>query len=348
MTRNRGSLLPSSVRNIFRLRNQDDEPEPRGIDVANRGTPLELQKCSKFAQLPEDILLLFWHHLDKTAKARVVRTCRYLRHLVEPSLYVHLSPFYSWDYNRAKRLHRTLAERPDLIQYIRSYKGPIVPPPIQPFRQSPPKRTLLNILRIRKAVESVTPPTLPIPETEAFKTAVFIFTKANGIVDLDFLDSYDWVSDPIFEPIKTAVSKMALKRLFLWHCVEPTQVLRGQPELEHLEIGWNIHSVEGLDKADIPKLKSLRAALKDASYIVPGRPVEQFELDCRFESNYFDTTLFKSLALSTGPIIKLSICLHRPLDNPNAPGALRIVSQNLPHLEELTITVLGPISGQVP
>ncbi|KAG8944469.1 hypothetical protein FRC04_001781 [Tulasnella sp. 424] len=343
----RGSRLPSFIGNIFRPKNQANELELRRIDLANRGAPLECQKGSKFIQLPEDILLLFSLHLGETAKARVVQTCRYLRHLLEPTLYVHLGPFYSWEPDRATPLHQTLVERPDLIQYIRSYKGPIIPPPIRSFPPPPPKRTLLNLFRVRKAMESVSPPNLPLPETEAFKNAVFIFTKATQIVDLAFTDCRDWDSDPIFEPIKAAVSKMSLNRLFLWNCAEPIQFLRAQPELEHLEIGWNICPVEGLEKADIPKLRSLSATPKEASYIVPGRPVEQFNLVAGFEDNDLDEGVFKSLALSTGPINKLSMCPYRPWDDQNAPRRLRIVSQNLPDLEELTITVFGTISAQV-
>ncbi|KAG8892627.1 hypothetical protein FRC00_011813, partial [Tulasnella sp. 408] len=273
----RGSQLPVFVRNIFLPKNQTDSPEARKADLAERGTPLECQNSSRFAQLPPDILLLFADDLDKPAKANVIQTCRYLHHLLVGTLYTHLSPIEFWYSHRVDLLHRTLVKRPDLIPYIRSYRGSLIAPPI-PFVQPLRRRTLLDKLLKRKAVVSPSLYAPPIPETEAFRNAVFIFTKATNIVDLDFTDHYDWAVDPAFAPIKTAVFSMSLNRLYLWNCSVPTQVLRAQPELEHLEVGWGVSGLEGLEKSDIPKLRSLTAPLPDASYIVPGRPVEEFHL----------------------------------------------------------------------
>lgn len=196
-------------------------------------------------------------------------------------------------------------------------------------------------------MEPAKPSPPPLTETESFKNAVFIFTKATRIVDLDFTDTHDWASDPIFEPVKAAVFNMSLTRLYLWHSAEPTQVLRAQPELEHLEIGWNVPSLKGLDKADLPKLRSLIATLQDASHIVPGRPVEQLTLASRFDTNDFNPALFQRLALSTGPIIKLSTGLYNQGGNQNAQIPLRLASQTLLDLEQLTIEVHGTILGQV-
>ncbi|KAG8963918.1 hypothetical protein FRC05_004369 [Tulasnella sp. 425] len=337
----RGSLLP--FRNISHPKNQADGPEHRRIVLATRGTPLECQRSSKFAQLPEDILLLFLDHLDKTAKASVVRTCRYLRHLLEATLYIHLRS------SKVERLHRTLAERPDLIPYIRSYTGPLVSHPIESPVQPMPKRTpgLLDFLQRWKVVESVRPLASPFAETEAFKNSVFIFSKATQIVDLYFTDGNDWASDPRFEPVKAAVFNMSLKRLSFWHGVVPTQILRAQPELEHLEIGWNVRWAEALDKADLPKLRSLKTTLKEASNIVPGRPVERLELIPMFTNNDFDPALFKNLILSTGPIKNLHIRMLSQFYAQSPQSPIRIASQTLPNLEQLIITHHGPIPEQL-
>ncbi|KAG9032625.1 hypothetical protein FS837_002669 [Tulasnella sp. UAMH 9824] len=342
----RRSQLQVFVRNIFLSKNQNDLHQARKSDLGERGTPLECQSTSRFAQLPPDILLLFSDQLDKPAKANVIQTCRYLHHLLVGTLYTHLSPLEFWYSHRVDLLHRTLVERPDLIPYIRTYRGSLIAPPT-PFAQPPRKRSLLDKLLRRKAAKSLSLYVPPIPETEAFKNAVFIFARAANIVDLDFTDHYDWALDPVFTPIKAAVLSMSLNRLYLWHCTVPTQVLRAQPELEHLEVGWGVSGLEGLEKSDTPKLRSLKASLQDASYIVPGHPVDQLHLVARYEDHDFDPGLFKRLALSTGPILQLTMSLYRACNVEYSRKALQTVSQNLPQLEELVITIGGYISGQL-
>ncbi|KAG8904370.1 hypothetical protein FRC01_008756, partial [Tulasnella sp. 417] len=340
------SQLPLLVRNIFRPKGKVDGPKTPQIDLVNRGTPIECQKRSRFAQLPEDILLLFSHHLDKGARANVIQTCRYLYHLLVATLYTHFSPLEFWYSHKVDLLHRTLVGRPDLISFIRSYRGSLMAARTW-YTEPPPKRTLLDKLRRRKLADSPNPYTIHITETEAFKNAVLIFSRATNIVDLDFTDYHDWASDPIFAPIKTAVFNMSLTRLYIWNCTVPTEVLRAQPELKHLEVGWNAPGLEGLDKRDIPKLRSLTGTLQDASYLVPGRPVERLELVERFENRDYDPNLFRTLALSTRPITQLTMCIYRSWDAEIFRKALRIASQSLPKIEQLTITVEGSISAQL-
>ncbi|KAG8904220.1 hypothetical protein FRC01_008830 [Tulasnella sp. 417] len=346
MTKLRPSQLPSVVRSILRAKGQAHNPETPQIDLVDRETPFECQKSSRFAQLPEDILLLFSRYLDKATTAKVIQTCRHLHHVLEATLYTHLSPLEFWYSHRVDLLHRTLVGRPELISHIRSYRGSLMAAPTS-FARPLPKRTLLDRLRMRKVMESPGSYVLHITESEAFENAVFIFTKATDIVDLDFTDYYDWASDPIFAPIKTAVCNMSLTRLYLWHCAVALEVLRAQPELELLQVGWDVPGLEGLDKRDIPKLRSLTSTIQDASYIVPGGPVVQFDLVARYEGPDFDLGLFKSLSLSTGPITQLTMCLYRAWDVENSRMVFQVLSPNLPHLEKLAITVGGYISGQL-
>ncbi|KAG8926637.1 hypothetical protein FRC01_008585, partial [Tulasnella sp. 417] len=346
MTKLTLSQLPLLVRNIFRPKGKVDDPKAPQIDLVNRGAPIECQKRSRLVQLPEDILLLISHHLDKAETANVIRTCRYLHHLFESTLYTHLSPLELWYSHKVDLLHRTLVGRPDLISHIRSYRGSLLAVPTG-YGQPPPSRLLHDKLRRRKPLVSSDPYALHIAETEPFKNALLIFTKATNIVDLDFTDHYDWASDPIFAPIKAAVFNMSLNRLYIWNCSLSTEVLRAQPELEHLEIGCNVRGLEGLDRRDIPKLRSLKGTLQDASYLVPGRPVERLELVERHENRDFDPNLFRTLALSTRPITQLTMCIYHSWDAQIFRKALRIASQDLPHLEQLRITVNGFISGQL-
>ncbi|KAG8920041.1 hypothetical protein FRC01_000953 [Tulasnella sp. 417] len=320
--------LPLLVRNIFRPKPKVNDPKAPKIDLVNRGTPIECQKRSRFVQLPEDILLLFSHHLDKAATANVIQTCRYLHHLFVSILYTHLSPLELWYSHKLSG-----------FPCGGSNSG----------RSTATQANSIGQLRRRKPVGSSDPYALHITETEPFKNALLIFTKATNMVDLDFTDYYDWASDPIFAPIKAAVFNTSLTRLYIRNWALSTEVLRAQPGLEHLEVGWNVPGLEGLDRRDIPKLRSLTGKLQDALYLVPGRPVarERLELVERHENGAFDPNLFRTLALSTRPITQLTMCAYHSWDAGVFRKALRIASPNLPHLEQLTIPVDGSTSGQL-
>ncbi|KIO25293.1 hypothetical protein M407DRAFT_25410 [Tulasnella calospora MUT 4182] len=143
-----------------------------------------------------------------------------------------------------------------------------------------------------------------------------------NIAILEFTGPHDWTSDPKFEPIRTAVSKMPLIRLHLQNCNQAAAVLRAQLTLEHLEIGL-------------------------ASLIVPGSPVEQLDLTSGYDTESWDDKRFKSLSESTGPITKFSMHLHYPLVDEGTRQTLRLISRHLREIEHLTIIVLGCISEQV-
>ncbi|KAG8909509.1 hypothetical protein FRC01_006894 [Tulasnella sp. 417] len=191
---------------------------------------------------------------------------------------------------------------------------------------------------------------------EALERAVAVFAQATNIVDLKFASSLDWTSqsDPFFKPIRLAVSKMSLKRLCLWECGDVDQILRSQPELEELEVGWFTSGVEQLEETDLPKLRCLAAPLHNAAYLVPGRPVEKFCLVLTFgDRNPFnDEHGFKNLSLSTGPIIEFSFHLFDSYEDDsykdeNFRFVLQTISRHLPQLERLTVIVAGSVSGRV-
>ncbi|KAG8946607.1 hypothetical protein FRC00_009499, partial [Tulasnella sp. 408] len=251
------------------------------------------QKNSKFAQLPEDILLLIMDNLWKEWKVNVIKTCRYLRRLLEFILYIHLSPIDPWDEWKCGLLHRTLVGREDLIPHIRSYCAPILHNryPNRP----PPKQSKIHGFWRRTRVDPPSREVTPIGETEAFKNAVFVFSRATNIVILGFTGPHDWTSDPNFEPIRAAVSKMDLNRLQLRNYTQPAPVLRAQPTLEHLEIGGanDVQELADLQKTDLPKLKSLTTTLEEALLIVPGSPVEHLDLTFGYVNDGWNDERFK-------------------------------------------------------
>ncbi|KAG8962123.1 hypothetical protein FRC00_010309, partial [Tulasnella sp. 408] len=264
---------------------------------------------SKFAQLPEDIIVLVMALLDNNAQASLIRTCRYFHHLLEIYLYRHITPAHPLNHSRYDYLFRTLAEREDLLPYISTYHGYVLP------LAAPQQRSFLDRFRASKKSKPENFWVLPINETETFRRAVTIFAKAVNIVDLQLEDCFPWYSDPLFNPIKNAVEKMSLRRLSVSYSIDLPQILRDQPELEELQLAWGSPTLKKLEKTDVPKLRSLSAQLREAADLVPGRPIKQLKLNTVFGSPDFDERLFEKLSLSTGPIIEFSFLIGRPRDS---------------------------------
>lgn len=331
--------------NVFPLTNPASRFRSPERKPPDRATPLENQKGSKLAQLPQEIILLISDHLETTARTSLIRTCRYFHILLEWTLYQHIRLARDWRSRKSSRLFQTLAEHPDLIPFIRTYHGPISPRIITP--EPVPKWNFFEKFSKGKQAVSDNSAHDSVSETDALKRAVSIYTQATNIVDLKFTDAHRWTLDPLLEPIRAALSAMPLRRLTLCCCEEVSQVLREQPELEELEIGWNIHGAEKVEKHHIPKLRSLRAQLPEAASLVPGRPVEQFHLSSGMIDEDFDERLFDRLSLSTGPITEFSTFFASASDAENVRLSFQVLSRTLPQVERLAISVGGSISAQV-
>ncbi|KAG8921638.1 hypothetical protein FRC00_008417, partial [Tulasnella sp. 408] len=139
---------------------------------------------------------------------------------------------------------------------------------------------------------------------------------------------------------------MSLKRLTLWTCEDVDQILRNQPELEELEVGWRTSGVDQLDETDLPKLKFLAAPLHEAAFIVPGRPIEGLRIiRTPDDEGPFDDQLFENFALSTGPITDLSVHLLGMSEEDDESFdvderlrvGLQVISRNLTQLESLSL-----------
>ncbi|KAG8916712.1 hypothetical protein FRC01_002903 [Tulasnella sp. 417] len=318
------------------------------IDKALRGPPLEYQKSSKLVQLPEDVLLTIADHLTFADRASLLQTCRYFRSLLEVVQYRHLdisdpSLGYPTDL-----LHQTLSERPDLLPYIITYRGPLTAGTV--YKPTTQKTQRIGSLLGRGTAPPLSLYTIAVTESESFQRARFIFSKAVNIRDLGFTDGTDWASNPRWEPVTSAIQKLSLTHFSLLITSESVEVvpqLQAQPKLEHLELSWVPARLGDLRETDIPKLKSLRATLQDAATIVPGRPVEEFHHVLRPEELGLDEQFVRKLSLSSGPITTLITRLHQPSDHDSVRSLLQVFARLLPELQHLTLTVIGEISGQI-
>ncbi|KAG8893647.1 hypothetical protein FRC01_013460, partial [Tulasnella sp. 417] len=232
-----------------------------------RGTSrMNATRQSPFHQWPSDVIVRLASHLDITEKVRLLATCRHLRELLEPILYQHLTPDTYWKARRRVRLYRTLQERPDLLPYIHSFQGLIIPTslsgPYEPREQVESRES-----EIQKRIED-----------DWIDFSAPLLAQAINIRDLEFTDYIGWGSDldGRWQAFKNIVSNMKLHRLAYASSsdcpLDFTPVLHGQPELRQLVLSYSQAQFEGLEETAVPKLKVFKGTFYQAAKIVPGRP----------------------------------------------------------------------------
>ncbi|KAG8913114.1 hypothetical protein FRC00_003025 [Tulasnella sp. 408] len=321
----------------------------RKADPTFKDSPSAYQKLSKFIQLPKDVLLIIANGMSLTDRARLLQTCRYLRSLLEGAQYRRLHLVKSWKPERAHCLLDTLWERPDLIPCIISYRGVLIP--YDECKHCLASTTAIERLKSRLAGRPIAPPppgNVPFNRTKAIRRAKFIFTRAVNIREIEFTTAGDWPTAPTWQPLRAALSNIPLTHLALPRISATAAVvslLRAQPRLEHLELSWSATGLEDLNETDIPNLKSLKATLRDAAIIVPGRPIKEY---CQIRGGHpFDEQLVRKLSLSSAKITKLTTHFTNQGDPTSVRVHLQILARHLPEIENLTITVQGTVSGSV-
>ncbi|KAG8969928.1 hypothetical protein FRC05_000779 [Tulasnella sp. 425] len=281
---------------------------------------------SMFTQLPVELILIIAEYIDMLQQCSLMRTCRYFHQVLEPSLYRHLDLLDPDLHSRSRGLHDSLLKRPDLIDQIVTYYGPIFP-----LKPKPEHNGI---------------PIFEDPRGELMS----IFQKAVNIRDLYFTGYMNWIEDYDWVHIQAAVEQMVLERLVIQiggRSVDVIPLLRTQPELTRLELLWGANGWERLKTTDIPKLKSLTATLDAAALIVPGRPVEEIDLLPSQGTRRVDESLLQCLSRSSRLILKFGMKLYSPYDEDSVQDVLQAVARELPFIEELTISVGGKISSRM-
>lgn len=295
-----------------------------------------------FVNLPEDLHLAILAFLDEGSIPRIIRTCKYLQHAFEPILYRHLILVKGERYLRSGLLHVTLSTRSDLIPYIHTYHGPIIPPHYAPGSSQRSAMERAKNLRTQGRT---------LYDSERAARAVAIFLQAVNIRNLYFMDGHRWVDDPLrWDRLLDAVRSMKLDKLVLQTEGLPSYVapvLRAQPALTDLTIVHGSTRLGGLVETDMPRLASLKSTLSHASLIAPGRPVEELYLIYVDSEQRLDEYWFKQLALSTGPIRKFTMTLHAPSNVDLVRDTIRMIGRYIPSMEHLTLKVRGKILATV-
>ncbi|KAG8896797.1 hypothetical protein FRC01_011617, partial [Tulasnella sp. 417] len=262
-------------------------------------TPKPRRTRPKIPFLPDEILLLIAELSDEQARVRMIQTCRRLRGLVEPILYRHIRVRRSQEPNplNGYHLHRTLAARPDLLPFIWSYHGPLFPKannaeiiiPSEPGEGAALWRKISTTTRKR-----------PMNDLDYFERANIIFSGAVRIRELHCTGAITEDGARVLGAFgvpqgSTTTNIQSLVLRIGSNSPQLAPILRAQMKLKHLELQLESYVPLRLEETDLPELESLKAELRYAAEIVPGRPVKKIELLNDWTS---DQDSLRQLALS--------------------------------------------------
>lgn len=324
--------------------------------VAKQLVPSGRQKAPGLALLPVEVILFIVEYLDERSKVRVVQTNHYFRNLVEPILYRHIflhpdqarrNPF------RSHLLHDTLLARRDLLLYVLTYHGPLVPN-IAALRTVDGMAWLMK-RRPRWYTSQTTQPTYrrDLSYHDRFEIAKTIFSGTINIRELHFTDWASLSFAKLWESFDTTKANMNIEKLVLNggasspHLIS---ILRAQPRLKHLDLSDAGLQLQELQNTDIPELSALKATISDAAVIIPGRPVKKVELMWAYVAHQYHPqnpageALFRRLALSACDITDFTVWFHRSWSDEVVGGILRLIGRHLPRVERLCLSIWGGVA----
>ncbi|KAG9044399.1 hypothetical protein FS837_008224 [Tulasnella sp. UAMH 9824] len=274
-------------------------------------------------------------------KAYLLATCQYMRQLVEPLLYRSLTPDDTWRSCRRIRLLKTLRERRDLLPFIRSFRGFLVPTSISGPHQSTeevPGRDLWPKEQF---------------QDEWLAIAVPLFTQATNIRNLDLTDYFALGDNGRWELFKSVVSSMKLEGLSL-NCsslgpLDFAPILCEQPRLTRLELECPTAGFDGLRKENVPLLTSFKGTLRQAGILVPGRPVKRLGVTCVWldECQCVSEHAYQTLALSSDKIKEFTLEPHPAPDDDTFKAMLQLITRYLPDIVNLTIVPRFTVSAEI-
>ncbi|KAG8920591.1 hypothetical protein FRC01_000683, partial [Tulasnella sp. 417] len=327
---------------------------------------LQRQKAVGITSLPYEIITFIIESLEERGKARMVRTCRYFKNLVEPILYRHIKIDFNLEtYGQAMLktylLHNTLKARPDLLPGILSYYGPVVPNvmELQQTLKEDGHRIKTFWFRLRNAGSfSRTLHT----QDQCIQNSKSIFSRMVSMQDLEFTDmigpwTWEWASE-LWDTFATTKSNQNLEKLALRvHGDFPylMSIFRAQPRLKHLgSLRSAGTQVKGLQSTDLQELQSFKGTLSEAAIFVPGRPVTRLELlYYEVSPSFMDQqpnpveAHYKNLALSTCGITDFTVRFLNSWSDDVSEKNFQFIVRYLPKIERLCIMTLGMLPEDI-
>lgn len=291
---------PSFVTRWFRQTTKQDTPLPvKEIE--------KLVQTSTFYTFPVELVEAIIFYMDVATRASLMQTCHRFRIIIEPYLFERVDTTKK-PYG-AQQIFRTLANRPDLARMVTTISGALYVPSKWHY--------ILGYI----SPESRTPHDVQILEAAEVENIIILHNLLKALSNTTKVRSLmitDWSGgskpNTLYDHLIPILSKMDLMELSLEPQFWPRDIapaLRSWSNLTHLHIEDYTLDFGTLLPTDMPNLEYLKAELKYAKWIIPGRPVQTY-----VSTSAYDIPLtewkgsIESIALSTGPITTLTFPIN--------------------------------------
>ncbi|KAG8851742.1 hypothetical protein FRB96_009107 [Tulasnella sp. 330] len=313
-------------------------------------------KAALLCSLPIEVLLMIvaslagLHSRDHDPRAAVerpgllalLRTCREMRHVVEPFLYKDIVITWNWGW-RLQRLLRTLGDRRDLAKRTTTFHGLLCPSNYNDLKDSKYKwagdqrRKKLEAMLVRALDNMTNLHSFQLrdlyfgPATPPWSAPLSLISQLRRapLTSLSVDAPRVWCETGVTTPGHLRLQTICTAELF--------SLIRRQPGLEYLRLPAGFgEMVEGqLLATDVPKLTSLTAGVADARLVVPGRPITSLNL-LDLPSRHFSDA-WNDMSRSTAPLTEVTLT--------SSSGSARLASNMEAigvHIDDIkSLTILG-------
>lgn len=307
--------------------------------------------------LPFELISAITSYLSQPETLILLRTCRHLKHMMEPLLYKHIK--VSWHQQGAHRsLMQNLISRPELARMVINFEGYLYP--VFGLSGTENKAGVLGRWKASLLVFARGPKAAPV-DSEAGRAhyEALLAQALDNMVNLRSLavapfSQGAWTHKILTQVVapRVRLTSLSISRpagrtsmplpLTQQTKLQFTALAISQPTLEMLSIPNNFDVPQGSFTAkDLPQLAFVECGWLAAQTLLSGRPVTSLEL-LEFPVEGELENGWERIASSTRPLLKLSLTVGRrriDLLSINFRG----IAVHLPHLQELTLRDLFDI-----
>jgi len=284
--------------------------------------------------LPTELLLIIFKYLPQKDWLPLLYTCRRMRTIVEPLLYMDIVIPPQRRRHAVSELLRTLDHRTELPGYVYSFDGFIRPMFSQAAQPLHLRESFTPTRTLPWSTKHYTP-----NEKEFDQLLIRVLSKTHNLRSLCLRDSgLFWrlsCSKIIHAITRLPITSLTLMSQEVMDSGYLIPHIRQLPLLERFEFRSSHLRIGSIPPDCMPRVKHLVSCPEDAMKIVPGRPVSSLGLVIYKERPYQTPMDWSSLTASAMPIKRLTIVFeaeHQTIDT-----VLGLAATYGGHVEELIL-----------